>query len=165
MSRKGGPRPEPLPLKVLKGNGRGKDIGGRPIPAIPPFERCAPGAPSWLVGEALALWEQLVPPLAALDILKAEDSAALSALCSAYGDLVESDAIIKAEGATVVNPTSGHVSAHPLIPVRASARRTVLALSREFGLTPASEQDLGRPPTAPEADDGDPFAAPRNYGT
>lgn len=165
MSRKGGPRPEPIPLKILKGNGRGLDVGGRPIPQVPPFERCEPTAPSWLVGEALALWEQLVPPLAALDILKAEDTAVLSALCSAYGELVETDAIIRREGATVTNPTSGHVAAHPLIPHRASARRAVLALSREFGLSPASEQDLGRPPSVPEDDENDPFAASSNYGS
>ena len=47
----------------------------------------------------------------------------------------------------------------------ASARRAVLALSREFGLSPASEQDLGRPPSVPEDDENDPFAASSNYGS
>ena len=59
-----------------------------------------------------------------------------------------------------VNPQSGHVSAHPLIPVRAAARRDVRTLAKEFGLTPSSRADLGRPPSVPENDADDPFAAP-----
>ena len=32
-----GRTPEPIGLKILKGNGRGKDCAGRPIPDVPPF--------------------------------------------------------------------------------------------------------------------------------
>ena len=51
---KRGPAPEPIPLRILKGRGNGKDVAGRPIPKVPPFERCAPEAPGWLDPEALA---------------------------------------------------------------------------------------------------------------
>ena len=45
MARRGGPTPEPVGLKILKGRGNGKDIAGRPIPKVPAFERGAPEPP------------------------------------------------------------------------------------------------------------------------
>ena len=43
-----GRTPELFGLKILKGNGRGNDIAGRPIPTPAAFERGIPDCPAWL---------------------------------------------------------------------------------------------------------------------
>ena len=54
-----GRTPEPIGLKILKGRTT-KDIAGRPIPVVPPFERGIPDCPvSWLSPGAKDVWERL----------------------------------------------------------------------------------------------------------
>lgn len=139
-------------MKILRGTGNGRDSGGRLIPTPPAFERAAPEPAPWLTGPARALWDRLVPDLADLDLLKPGDGPAFECLCSTYADLVEADAILKREGLVAINPQSGHIAAHPMVAVRAAARRDIRALAREFGLTPSAEGDLSAP-RMPDSED------------
>ena len=95
---KRGPAPEPIPLRILKGRGNGKDVAGRPIPKVPAFERCAPEAPAWLDPEALAEWSRIVPALDAVGSIKPEDRGIITARCVAWSRAVHAEAIIAAEG-------------------------------------------------------------------
>lgn len=148
---------QPLPLKILKGRSSTKDIAGRPIPQLPAFEHSAPSAPPWLDDEALAEWERVVPTLDQLGLIKAEDRALFSAYCETWSTWVAARKRIRAEGLTLTNPTSGHVSTNPAVQVAASAARDLLKLATQFGLTPLAEAGLGAPPTS-DADEFDAFA-------
>jgi phage terminase small subunit len=55
---------------------------------------------------------------------------------------------IRAEGLTLVNPTTGHVGTHPAVHVAASAARDLLKFASQFGLTPLAEVCLGKPPVS-----------------
>lgn len=156
---------EPAALKLLKGRGAGVDSGGRKVERGPAFHREPPTAPSWLSPEARAEWDRVVPGLVQLDILKAEDRAALSAYCETWARFVEASRDIAVNGLTVVNHStrkdgtqSEWTTQNPSVGIAAAAGRELRMFAREFGLTPSSEAALAKGAD----DDGDeaenPFA-------
>jgi P27 family predicted phage terminase small subunit len=154
---KRGPAPDPVPLKILKGRGNGRDSMGRPIPEVPKFNRGAPDPPPWLEDEAKAEWARIAPELERLDLLKPEDHAVFTAYCATWSMYLEAIRRVRREGITATNPSSGRISTHPAVHVAMAAGRDLLRYAQEFGLTPAAELNLGKPPR-PEAGDDDPFA-------
>jgi len=159
MGRRG-PAPDPVPLKILKGRGNGRDSMGRPIPAVPKFNRGAPDPPPWLDPEAAALWARVAPSLERLDLIKDEDAESFAAYCTAWSRFVAAVKTYQREGLTATNPSSGRISTHPAVHVAMAAGRNLLRYAQEFGLTPAAELNLGKPPR-PDVDIDDPFAPER----
>jgi hypothetical protein len=76
-----GPPPEPVRLKLLKGNPGRRPLRPEPEPAIEP--QCPP-APPYLSGYAAQEWEVVAPELHRLRLLTAVDLASLAAYCVAY---------------------------------------------------------------------------------
>ena len=152
------PKPrQPADLKLLTGRGNGKDIAGRPIPAVPPFEKGAPVAPDWLDPEARRVWDETLPSLESLNLIKPEDGPVFAALCTTWSTYVAAQRRIQLEGLTLTNPSTGHVGTNPVVTVAANAGRDLVKLATHFGLTPLSETGLGKPAvTEPETDN--PFA-------
>jgi P27 family predicted phage terminase small subunit len=150
---KRGPAPDPIPLKILKGRGNGKDSIGRPIPAPPPFERAAPEPPAWLEAEALKVWERVAPALDRLDLLKDEDREAFAAYCTAWARFVDAVGTYQADGLTIEMPPSGRVVAHPAVKIAEAAGRDLLRYAQEFGLTPSAEINVAKPPVSDAGDD------------
>ena len=99
-----GRRPDPLPLKILKGRSATKDIAGRPIPQAPAFNRGAPDPPGWLNPEAREEWNRIAPELDRLELIKPEDAGILVAYCLAWSRLVSAEAIIQTAGLAATNP-------------------------------------------------------------
>ena len=155
MGRRG-PACDPVPLKVLKGRGNGKDSIGRPIPVVPKFERAEPEAPEFLADEAKELWSRVAPSLDRLDLLKCEDREVFAAYCTAWARFVAAVKTYQAEGLTRRHPTTGHGVIHPAVKVAEAAGRDLLRLAQEFGLTPSAEINLATSPKVAAADD-DPF--------
>jgi P27 family predicted phage terminase small subunit len=155
MGRRG-PAPDPVPLKILKGRGNGRDSMGRPIPQVPKFNRGAPDPPPWLDPEAAALWARVAPSLERLDLIKDEDAESFATYCTAWSRFVAAVKTYQREGLTATNPSSGRISTHPAVHVAMAAGRDLLRYAQEFGLTPAAEIALARP-AAPESDGDDPF--------
>ncbi len=76
-----GPRPTPIPLKLLRGN-----PGKRPIrrgfePSQPPLP---PILPELSAGDALEEWHRVAPGLHLFGLLTALDMAPLAAYCAAF---------------------------------------------------------------------------------
>ena len=87
---------------------------GWPVVAKPPaFERGAPPVPPCLDGAALEEWRKVTPTLEALELLKPEDAPMLASYCLTWGVVVDMSAVIRAEGFTAVNPSSGRCGAAP----------------------------------------------------
>lgn len=150
-----GRTPAPAALKLLKGRTAGHDSGGRPVKLPPPFQRAAPTAPGWLSAEARAEWDRVVPGLTRLDLLKTEDRAVLAAYCETWATFVAATRTVQREGLTV-EARLGGTQAHPAVGIARNAGRELKGLAVQFGLTPSSEQALGRLPE--DDDDSNPFA-------
>jgi P27 family predicted phage terminase small subunit len=140
-------------LLLLNGRSDGRDSGGRVVPTPPNFKRSAPNPPTWLSREARAEWRRIVPGLEALDLIKAEDRAALVVWCETWSRFVLAVKTYRAEGITLVNPESGRAHRHPAVGIAETAAAQLRAYAAEFGLSPASERRLGT--TAPGGDNED----------
>ncbi|GAA4911319.1 phage terminase small subunit P27 family [Streptomonospora salina] len=138
---------QPAALKLVKGRAEGRDSGGREVTKGPTFKRVPPKAPTWLTREAAAEWRRVVPELTRLDLLKSEDRAALAAYCEAWSTFVTATRQVQKEGITV-EAAQGTLP-HPAVAIARNAAKEVRAWAAHFGLTPSTEQALGR-----KADDG-----------
>lgn len=73
---------KPDELKILDGTWRA-DRDGDPSASV--VAEGEPSCPSWLDGEALAYWREIVPDLVRGGLAKARDSAELAAMCEWWG--------------------------------------------------------------------------------
>ena len=152
-----GRTPEPIGLKILKGRSATKDIAGRPIPTPPPFERGIPDCPAWLSPGAKDVWEAYAPMLDDVASIKLADGLIFAALCETAASY--SAAAVQGvwkQGDVLINPKTGCAHRNPLVGVAEAARRDLLKLATQFGLTPAAEIALAQPRKADD-DDDDPF--------
>jgi P27 family predicted phage terminase small subunit len=154
---KRGPAPDPIPLKILKGRGGGKDSIGRPIPAPPPFERAAPDPPAWLEPEARELWDRVAPTLDRLDLLKPEDWQSFICYCETWATWREALHRVRVEGLILDNPKTGMPHKNPAMAIVEAANMQLLRYAQQFGLTPAAEVALAKP-TKPVTSDDDKFS-------
>jgi len=150
-----GRTPKPAGLKLLEGRGNGKDSGGREVKPTPGFTRLPPEPPDFLAGRARALWDQIVPELQRLQLLKPIDQAALTALCLTWERLCGAQALIKSEGMTV--PGERGPVKNPAVLIVEAASKELRAWASEFGLTPSAEGRLGLAVPDSDADDDNPF--------
>jgi P27 family predicted phage terminase small subunit len=154
----GGRPPKPVELKIIEGRREGIDSGGRPIKAVPEFERGEPVMPIWLPAEARAEWNRVVPELNRLGLLKRIDGAALTAYCMTWQRFVESSAIVAAEGMVLHDDKQGRAQRHPALLTAEAASKELRAWCTQFGMTPSAEQRVA----SGKVDDGqgdNPFAA------
>lgn len=133
---------EPAALRLLHGRGDGRDSGGRVVKQGPGFKRVPPSPPSWLEGDALAVWERITPELIRLDILKDGDAEVLATYCETWVDFVEATATLKREG-YYIDARQGTLK-HPAVGIKHQAARELRAIAAHFGLTPSTEQALAR---------------------
>jgi len=155
---KRGPQAAPAALRVLKGNGVDKDIAGRPVSHGPNFDRSAPEAPKYLSKPALEEWDRVVAELEPLNLLKPGDFAALVIHCETWALWITNLAKVRKEGSTVLHPVSGRPIKNPAQTILETAATQFRNSCREFGLTPASEQNLASGSVPPNRDEFDPFA-------
>jgi P27 family predicted phage terminase small subunit len=151
-----GRTPESIGLKILKGNGRGKDCAGRPIPTPPPFERGIPDCPAWLSPGAKEVWETYAPMLDDVASIKVADGLVFGALCETAASYAVAVQGVWEQGVVLVNPKTGCAHNNPLLTAAEAARRDLLKLAAQFGLTPASEIALAK--RVQPVDDDNPFA-------
>lgn len=145
----------PATLRLIGGRGAGKDSGGRTVTPPPKFKRLPPVAPEWLSDDARDEWDRVVPELSRLDVLKAEDRAALAAYCETWATFVRATRIVASEGLTI-EAKQGTLP-HPAVGIARNAGRELRTWAGQFGLTPAAENSLGIKGDD-DGDETDPFA-------
>lgn len=155
---KRGPAPAPAGLKLLHGRSEGRDSGGRPVPKPPAFDRTAPACPEWLPADAKAMWEQTVPDLDALHLLKEVDLGVVAAYCLAWDQLLQAVSAYGEQGFATTNARSKRVTVNPCVAAARAAMRDVLVLARELGCTPSAEANLASLAMPGGEDDDNPFA-------
>jgi P27 family predicted phage terminase small subunit len=91
-------------------------------------------------------------------LLKPEDYAALVEHCETWSTYIKAVREVRASGITLVDFKSGRVYKNPALAAAEAAAAQLRASCREFGLTPSSEQNLGKPAQS-DGNEDDPFGA------
>ncbi len=136
MGRRG-PRPKPTAELLQIGN---KDALRRRQHEPRP-EAGSPGKPSNLSEVAAIVWDHYALMLENVGILTIVDGIALQQLCECFSEWFKYDQAIRESGATYTTP-SGMIRVRPEVRLRTEARRDLLRLLKEFGLTPASRPSV-----------------------
>lgn len=144
---KPGPKPTPTNLRLLEGNPGRRPLNERE--PLPPEDR--PEAPGYLDGLALAEWDRLAEDLYGMGVLTVIDVSTFAAYCLAYGRWrkaeADLDACIKAalanpkdktSGGALAETSNGNLVQNPLVGIANVARRDMIRLAAEFGLSPSS---------------------------
>src|SRR5690606_17455539 len=137
-----GRTPEPAPLRLLKGDGKGRDSGGRRIPDVPAFARTMPTPPDDMSDAARAVWDRITPELHRLGLLKDGAREVLVAACEQWAVFRAATATIRAEG-LFIDAKQGTL-AHPAVGIQRAAAKELRSIAAHFGLTPSTEQALAR---------------------
>lgn len=143
-----GPPPQPAKLRVLKGNGRDRDVAGRKVRPQPQVVPYLPDAPEHLAPLAAEMWDRVAGELRRLEIAGNVDAAVLEAFCTAYATMRDADELVGRQGMTVAG-SQGQQVAHPMLAVAAKARAQIGTLGSQLGLTPAARLRM----TLPEVTD------------
>lgn len=141
-----GPKPQPRALRLLSGSHLERLNEHEPLPPAG-----APTKPAYLEGLASEEWDRLADDLYGMGVLTVADTESLAAYCVAYARWRKAeadldDAIAKARanrkdktrGAALMETTNGNLVQNPLIGIANTARRDMMRLATEFGLSPSS---------------------------
>lgn len=152
-----GRKPKPTALKALTGN-PGKRLLNASEPAFTGTPRC----PTWLNKIAKAEWRRIVAEMAALDMLRSVDTAALAAYCLAFARWRSAEEIVEREGQIHDEPildkegkVVGHKKKrHPATTVAREERAAMIKAAALFGFDPSSRSRLSvAPPREKTLDD------------
>jgi P27 family predicted phage terminase small subunit len=145
---KRGRKNKPAELRVIEGN-----RGHRPIPQGPKFKIpvYVPKPPPFLDKYAKKEWARVAPELYSLGLLLGPDVAALAAYCMAFSrwryaeeelqKVAQVDDSVK-HGGLVQITKQGNAVQHVLVGVANTARKDMIRIAAEFGLTPSSRASL-----------------------
>lgn len=141
MGRRG---PKRTPTIILRN--RGSWLAGQREDVD--FPAGTPEPPSWLSAEAKRAWDDLVPLLRHRGVLTRADGMALACLCTAWGRLVEAEALLATEG-IVVRTLTGGTKPHPCVGISNGTWAQVVKGCALFGLDPADRSGVtpAGPPT------------------
>ncbi len=81
-----GPAPAPAAIRLLKGNGKDRDVAGRKVARQPRTVAMRPPKPD-LPPDGDRMWELVVPELERMELLGQIDLGALEAYCILYHEL------------------------------------------------------------------------------
>jgi P27 family predicted phage terminase small subunit len=142
-----GKRPKSNVVKLLQGQ---RVRTSKRAPRVPAG---TPEPPEHLNKEAKAVWAKVAPKLYAAGLLTELDREALGALCCCAARVAEAERHLAAEGPTVVG-ARGAMRQSPWLSIAAAARRQMLSLAQEFGMTPSSRGRIkaGEPPAVRDDD-------------
>jgi P27 family predicted phage terminase small subunit len=102
-------------------------------------------------------WELCAPSLEQLDLLKPEDQATFTAFCEAWATYALAIQKVRASSLTLVTD-KGYEYKNPMLSIAEAASRDLLRLAREFGLTAAAEQLVGKVKASGGGAEADPYA-------
>jgi P27 family predicted phage terminase small subunit len=141
----GGKVPAPAALRLLTGRSPGRDSGDRIVEQPPPFKRGGVEVPVEVESDprALEIWNDTLPELERLDIVKPEDRGAFANYCLTTAALFRAHVEWRKLGWPMTGKTSQGESVHPLVRVVAELSGRQIRSAEQFGLTPAAESKLG----------------------
>jgi P27 family predicted phage terminase small subunit len=137
-----GPPPQPISLRILRGNPSKRRLH-RGLEPERPSE--LPEPPSFLVGYAADEWYRIAPALHQLGLLTGLDAMPLAAYCEAYATwrtAIETyNSMAERDGATrglLIKRTTGDPARNPLLKIATDAAADMVRYAGEFGFSPAA---------------------------
>lgn len=128
--------PVPTAIKMCRGNPGQRPLGGEPAP--PPGD---PAPPRLLDGLALEKWSEMVPLLTGMGVFTQADRTTLERYCLAYEQWVGMVKHVKEHGGTQITQT-GYSQITAESALEKQLRADLLAIERQFGMTPASRATM-----------------------
>ena len=145
-----GPRPQPIKLKLLRGN-----PGTRALKGVfePPRPSAPPSPPSFLTGYAREEWDRVAPGLFLFGLLTELDVATLGGYCEAFKRwktaveaLDQVAALDPAMQGLLVRGSEGQARPNPLVRIAAEAASDMVRFAGEFGFSPAARSRIAMGP-------------------
>jgi P27 family predicted phage terminase small subunit len=141
-----GPRPQPVRLKLLRGNPGRRAIRGTFDPPAPPEP---PEPPPFLTGYALAEWHRVGPGLTLFGLLTPLDVAPLAAYCVSFAHWRQAEELLqqlaavdeKARG-LLIKGSKGQARSNPLVQIAREAAADMIRAACEFGFSPAARSRI-----------------------
>lgn len=106
--------------------------------------------PVWLSRDAKGEWKRVLPLLIERRILTDADLATFASYCTAVGQMIEAQRIVRKEGMTFVGASGP--KKHPAVSIMHDAQTQARQLAAELGLTPVSRS---RPAIRDDANEDD----------
>ena len=152
---KRGPKPQPLALRIAKGN-----PGGRPLNIHEPKpDRAGTTPPKWLAAESKIVWKEIVDALDVCGILKKTDIHALALACDAIARYrVYLEACRAGLDIMEMHHDDGSVKYRQVAPSASLCMKWQAAAMRalcEFGMTPSARSGI----VGGDGKDADPLTA------
>lgn len=153
-----GRKPLPAAVKAERGN-----PGKRKINEKEPQFSGSPTCPDFLTPVAKAEWNRVTTELAALNMLRSVDSAALASYCLSYARWISAEETVTEEGQTISEPVLnkagkvvGHkIKRHPATTIAKDEKAAMHRAAALFGFDPSSRTRL----SVGEPQQADPFEA------
>lgn len=108
-----------------------------------------PAAPVWLSESARVEWSRMSQLLASANALAEPDADVLAAYCETVVQYRDALKQIADEGLTISSPTG--LKKHPAVTIASDARKDLIRLAGELGLTPIARQRLRVEPDQEDA--------------
>lgn len=150
-----GPRPQPVALKLLRGN-----PGKRRLPAQTAAPTPGADCPAGLGREAKREWDRVLPELQRLGLVTQLDRARLAVYCRHWQDYQRSLREIDRRG-YVVSAGNGTPIPNPWLAVKRAAEEGMRKSASEFGFSPADRARLEFGGAPSVEDDDDRFFGPQ----
>jgi len=150
---KPGPRPTPVPLRLVRGN-----PGRRPLPKAASPSSTSPRPPRYpphLSRAAKTEWLRVTRYLARLPgMLDQLDRAILAGYCQAYARWADAERELVATGGAVVKSPGGYPIQNPWLAIANKAMDQYHKAAVEFGMSPSARASLiGSKPAASQPAD------------
>ena len=135
---KPGPAPKPTALEIAQGRPGHRPINKREAKPDPTM----PHMPPNLCHAAKAEWKRIARRLYKAGLFTYVDRAMLSAYCQTYGRWVEAEFMIDETGGLVFETPNGFMAKNPYVTIAKEARKDLIVMAREFGLTPSARSRI-----------------------
>lgn len=133
--------PKPTIIKQLAGN-PGKRKPNEREPQPPPASM---DPPSYIDGDALVKWREMVAELHPLGLLTSIDVDSLAFYCVLYARWLKAEKIVKDKG-EVIKTVNGNIIQNPYLAIANRCLKEMQRLAVQFGLTPASRSRITTDP-------------------
>jgi P27 family predicted phage terminase small subunit len=145
-----GPPPQPIALRLLRGNPSKRPIQkgfGPPRPPAPP------SPPDFLTGYAREEWDRIAPGLHLFGLLSDVDVMPLAAYCESFKrwktavEALDKVAVLDPNmHGLLVKGSEGQARPNPLIRIAAEAAIDMIRVAGEFGFSPAARSRIAMGP-------------------
>jgi P27 family predicted phage terminase small subunit len=154
-----GPRPQPIALRLLRGNPSKRPIRRGFEPPQPPLP---PSPPSFWTGYAREEWDRVAPGLHLFGLLTEIDVMVLAAYCEAFKRW--KTAVEALDRVAALDPAmhgllgkggEGQARVNPLVRIASEAAADMIRVAAEFGFSPAARSRVAAGPlSGPSKFDG-----------